>query len=156
MSKDWLFIDDGKIFHFRAAGILLCDGKILLQREMAGKEFALPGGHVNFGETGAQAVVREFMEEVGQKILPERLVWVEENFWRWGDKPAHNITHYYLVRFGDSVKIPTEGSFDPIEPHLAFEWVGIEDLANHIIYPEFLPEEIVRLPEGVKHFVRGL
>lgn len=46
---DWLFVEENRIHNFRSAGVLLNEGKILLQRGVEDTEYALPGGHVAWG-----------------------------------------------------------------------------------------------------------
>jgi len=62
--NDILFRTDTHIFSYRTAGILVHDGKVLLQKPNDSEDFAFPGGHVAFGETNAETLVREFKEEV--------------------------------------------------------------------------------------------
>lgn len=47
MKKDWLFRDETTVCNVRVAGVLLRDGKLLVQRDKNGAEYALPGGHVS-------------------------------------------------------------------------------------------------------------
>ena len=49
-DKDWLFSSDEYICDLRTVAVLVQDGKILVQRERNGNEYALPGGHVKIGE----------------------------------------------------------------------------------------------------------
>ena len=65
----------------RAAGILIKDGQILLVRhEKNGKSYyLLPGGGVEFGESVAEALVREFKEEVGLDIKVGPMVLVHDS-----------------------------------------------------------------------------
>lgn len=53
--------------NYRAYGILLRAGRVLVAAEWVGPVFAwkFPGGGVEPGETAEQAVVREFVEETG-------------------------------------------------------------------------------------------
>lgn len=48
-----------------ARGVCVRDGRLLLCRAKGGKSTYLPGGHIEFGETGRDALVREVKEELG-------------------------------------------------------------------------------------------
>jgi ADP-ribose pyrophosphatase YjhB (NUDIX family) len=50
------------------------DGRILLTKRKDFEVWCLPGGHVDAGETVAQAAVREAFEETGLKVKLTRLV----------------------------------------------------------------------------------
>ncbi len=61
----------------RCRGVIVHEGKILLVRHAHGAEFyALPGGHLDFGEDPLECMKRELIEELG--IAPEigRLLYV--------------------------------------------------------------------------------
>ena len=64
--KDWLFKTEDSICDLRTVGVLVCNGKLLVQRDRDGDVYALPGGHVQIGETTADGLVREFREEMGR------------------------------------------------------------------------------------------
>lgn len=60
-----------------AAGVLRDDdGRVLLSRRLPGKHLAgmweFPGGKIHAGESDAEALAREFLEEVGVRIGPVR------------------------------------------------------------------------------------
>ena len=78
VSKDFVFRQDDFIFSYRVAGILIHDNKILLQRPKEDAGYSIPGGYVNYGETSAQALVREFFEEIKLDINIERLILSEK------------------------------------------------------------------------------
>ena len=59
---DILFRTEEYVFSYRVAGICIQNGKVLLQKPTNDTAFAFPGGHVTFGETNAQTLVREFQE----------------------------------------------------------------------------------------------
>ena len=105
---DILFQKDGFIFSYRVAGILINDGKILLQKSESDDGYAFPGGHVAFGETTAETLARELKEEIGADVEVGELKWVGENFWYWGDKPCHQICLTYLVELRDKSQIPLD------------------------------------------------
>ncbi len=45
------------MYSYRVAGVLIQNGKILLQRLQNDKAYALPGGHVELGETNSETLV---------------------------------------------------------------------------------------------------
>ena len=149
---DWLFERDQRICHLRVTGLLLRDDHLLAQR--SGNEYALPGGHLRFGETTEETLIREYREETGAEIVCDRLLWTEEHFWDWGGKPAHNIGFYYLIHLADGQSIPN--GFRPMRdnPDVEIGWGAIADLPNLRIFPTFLPVEIHRLNEAPKHIIR--
>ena len=51
MNKDWLFTGEGYVCGLRAAGVLIRNNMILVQKDKDGNEYALPGGHIKVGET---------------------------------------------------------------------------------------------------------
>ena len=89
MSQDWIFETDHAICSFRAVGILIDKGCVLVQH--AGGEYALPGGYVKIGETAEETLVREFFEETGLKIRCKRMIWCSETFFQWKGKDAHGV-----------------------------------------------------------------
>ncbi len=77
--SDILFHHDNYIFSYRVSGILVRNGKVLLQVPKNTGEYAFPGGHVALGETNAETLRREWREEVGADIeVGER--WFETEF----------------------------------------------------------------------------
>jgi ADP-ribose pyrophosphatase YjhB (NUDIX family) len=80
-------------------------GKILVNQgrdPVSNFAFVRPlGGGVEFGETGAQAVVREVREEVDAELCDIRYLGTLENFFTWAGKPQHEIVLVYDGRFAD-------------------------------------------------------
>lgn len=151
MSRDWLFRFEEGSCDFRCAGVIIRDGKVLLQRDYG--EYALVGGHVQFGETGEKAVVREFEEELGVHIQCRRMLWTEECFWEWKGKLTHTLSFYYLAEFCEGSDFPDDGCFHPQRDNSRIEigWVPVEELNSLILYPAFLKQRIHDLKPG--HFI---
>jgi len=156
LNKDWIFESDNFICHVRTVGILIRENKMLVQRDNDGNEYALPGGHIKIGETAEESLIREFREETGADIICQRLLWTEECFWNWNGKKAHNISFYYLVDLCENSDIPDNGEFFPQKDNcnVLLGWLPIEKIGGVTIYPDFIKEEIGRLNETPKHFVR--
>ena len=154
-KKDWRFSYGDSICCYRTAGVLIRNGKILVQREKDGNEYALPGGHVAIGETSEESLIREFKEETGADISCSRMIWVEEAFWKWGNKNAHTIAFYYLMSLKNESEIP-DGYFESQKDNcdVLLEWVSIDELKNLTIYPPFIKGKIFNISDGIEHFVR--
>ena len=56
-------------YNLRAAAVLVHDGAVLLHRLEGDPYWALPGGRVELGESGAETVVREMQEELGLSLI---------------------------------------------------------------------------------------
>jgi ADP-ribose pyrophosphatase YjhB (NUDIX family) len=155
VQKDWFFSDESHICNFRTVGVLIRDNKILVQRDKEGDEYALPGGHVKIGETSMESLIREYKEEIGADINCQRLIWTEECFWNWNNKPANTIAFYYLVDLLDCSDIPDNGEFTSQKDNcnVVFGWIPIEQINTIKIYPEFIKEIIFNIGEHTQHFI---
>ena len=155
MSKDWLFVIDNNVCGVRTVGVLIRDGKILVQRDRDGNEYALPGGHVKIGETLGEGIIREFKEETDADISCVKLLWSEECFWEWNGRTAHNYAFYYLIELIDDSEIPDNGEFVSHKDNcnVAIGWIPVEEIQHAVIYPEFIKEEIYHLDGPMRHFV---
>ena len=157
-NKDWLFVDNDKMYNFRGCGVLIHDNKLLIQRGINDKEFALAGGQVKFGETSAETVVREYKEEMGADVVADRLIWVEESFWKWGNRDCHTLCHYHMLKLQTPSKIPLDGTFNSLDSdssRLIFTWIPLAELKDfqEILYPVFIKEKIHNIVDGIEHFV---
>lgn len=159
MEMDWLFETDGCMCELRTTGVLIKDGKVLVQQELSGseQEYALPGGHVRFGETLEDALIREYQEELGVDIRCKKLLWTEECFYSWKGKRYHNLAFYFLIDLCDGFDIPDTEAFVPCNDNknILIGWKSIEEMKKPyiIFYPEFFKTEVDRMDESMKHFV---
>ena len=81
---DILFKMDDYVFSYRVAGVCIQNGCVLLQKPTNDDGYAFPGGHVEFGETNAETLIREFKEEIGADVRVGNLRWVAEVFFPVG------------------------------------------------------------------------
>jgi 8-oxo-dGTP pyrophosphatase MutT (NUDIX family) len=94
----------------RTRPLALCifhhDGKILVNEAhdpVTGKPFFRPiGGGIEFGETSAQAVIREVDEELGLSVTDVRLLGTLESLFTYAGKPGHEIVQVYDAKFVDA------------------------------------------------------
>ena len=156
--SDILFRKDDWVFSYRVAGIAVQNGKVLLQKPTNEDFYAFPGGHVEFGETNEETLIREFKEEIGADIAVKELKWVAETFFPWGESPCHQICLYYAIEITDE-DIPKYGMFmakEHIEGRnfdLEFHWIPIDETDKIEMYPQDAKTLLKDLESGVKHFV---
>jgi ADP-ribose pyrophosphatase YjhB (NUDIX family) len=88
-----------------ALALIRRDGEILVgegtDRVKNETFFRLPGGTIEFGEHGADAVRRELLEEFGAGSDVVRLVAALENIFTFEGVPGHEIALIYECRLGD-------------------------------------------------------
>ncbi len=118
-----------------ARGVCVREGKILLCRAKGGATAYLPGGHVEFGETGREALVREVREELGLDAETGAFLGVVENSFRQHGKPHAEINLVY------ELTLPAGAAARSREYWIEFEWRDISNLCD------LLPAEFRRLSE---------
>ncbi len=115
-----------------ARGVCVVDGKILLCRAKGGKTTYLPGGHIEFGETGRQALVREIKEELGLDSSTGAFLGVVENSFLQHGAPHSEINLVYELSLA-------QGEIHAQEDWIEFEWRPLSDLGD------LLPEAFRKL-----------
>ena len=157
--SDILFKTDDYVFSYRVGGLLIHNGKVLMQKAVDDDGYAFIGGHVAFGETTAETIVREFKEEIGADIKVERLFMVNENFFPWGTRPCQQINLYYLVSLKDETQMPLDRNFKALDQlgneriELDMCWIPLEDVPSKNIYPPQAKKYIVNVPDEIVYFV---
>lgn len=118
-----------------ARGVAIADGKILLCRAKGGKSTYLPGGHIEFGETGREALVREVKEELGIDSTTGQFLGVVENSFLQHGKPHAEINLVYELKFFNSAVPPSTFDLQPQEDWIEFEWCPLVEMKNANVLP---------------------
>ena len=105
-----------------ARGVCIVDGRLLLCKAKGGSTTYLPGGHIEFGETGRQALVREMQEETGLAAETGRFLGCLENSFLQHGKPHAEINLVYEMTVAD---LKVEAKEDWIE-FLWCPWAALE------------------------------
>ena len=117
-----------------ARGICIADGKLLVCRSKGGATSYLPGGHIEFGETGREALRREMLEETGLESNAGDFRGVVESRFMQHGKPHAEINLVY------SLEIPSLGGIAAEvaakEPWIEFAWVPMDALDEAALLPE--------------------
>jgi len=74
------------------------DGQILLCRNRRVGNVYLPGGHIEFGETGAVALTREIREEMGCRSRVDGFLGCAEHFFVQKGRPHAEINLVYVLK----------------------------------------------------------
>jgi 8-oxo-dGTP pyrophosphatase MutT (NUDIX family) len=114
-----------------ARGVCVRNGRILLCRAKGGDSTYLPVGHIEFGETGREALVREVAEELGVESRTGRFLGALENsFLQRGCRHAEINLVYELILDEGRAEVPTAR-----EDWIEFEWVPLEALGDANLLP---------------------
>ncbi|MGN1346581.1 MAG: NUDIX hydrolase [Eubacteriales bacterium] len=154
--SDILFQKEQNVFSYRVAAVCLHERCVLLQKPTNDTAYAFPGGHVAFGETHAETLVREFQEEMGARLTVGELKWVGELFFPWGSRKCTQICLYYDAKVDG---IPLSGSFmgrETLEGRnfdMEFHWVPLDRLPKLEVYPVNAAEMLANYDKGVQKFV---
>ena len=116
-----------------ARGVCVQDGKLLLCRAKGGKSTYLPGGHIEFGETGRAALVREVKEELGVGASAGAFLGALENSFVQNGKPHAEINLVYSLELADGTD---PAALKSQEDWIEFEWRDLKDLDSATLLPE--------------------
>ncbi len=120
-----------------ARGLMVIGSKVLLCRNIKHGYCFLPGGHVEFGETAAAALVREFEEECGLSPTVRSLGQVSEGIFHDGKRLRHEVNLVFHVEHPSAVAdAATPPPVTSLEKKIAFEWVDLGNLGEVDLRPE--------------------
>ena len=125
-----------------ARGVCVVDGKVLLCLPKDRSYSYLPGGHIEFGETGREALVREMKEETGLDATAGKLLGVVESRFVQKGEPHCEINLIYEMK----IELPTavDGNRQlttaALEDWICFEWVECGKIGDAKLLPEEMKE----------------
>ena len=124
-----------------ALGIVIKDNKLLVSEgfDNIKKEsfYRCLGGGIEFLETGASALKREFFEEIGLNIVVKDFLGISENIFSYEGKDAHELILFYSIDFTDSEFKDVYPIIDEAPGSVA-KWIYIDDFKckRKVLYPE--------------------
>ena len=155
---DVTFQTDVGRFNYHVAGVLIHENRLLVMTDERSPYYYLPGGRVSMNEESTMAIKREIKEELDVEVEATQLLWIVENFFveQQSQEQFHEIGMYYLLQLTeeDILKrgqefIMNEGGYKK----LSFLWRPLEKIKHLNIYPLFLKERIMNLPQVPEHLV---
>ena len=130
--------------------VIVSNDQMLLLKKTGGdrgERYALPGGAQNPGETLAQALERECLEEIGSAIEILALMNVADHFkTRETDPPSTRHMVEFLFRCTVPDDYLAHNGSKPDRNQIDVVWVNLANLAEMPLYPESLSHWLL---EGV-------
>jgi len=119
------------------------EGRLLLDKTHHAKPvfYWFPGGGVEPGETSAEALERELIEEAALRIEVGRLLYISENLFVESGEYRHEVILYYLARIVGKLDGP------PSDPRM-HEWHRPGETPGPLLPPDVAREVQKDLAEG--------
>lgn len=115
-----------------AVGLVARDGHALVEIYPATARHGVfaraLGGGIEFGETAADAVVREFAEELGVTLSRAEPLAITENIFEQGGLHGHEIVHVFAVASPDLDALPLDVELRVLDNHTTVRWVALGEL----------------------------
>ena len=129
-----------------ARGVCVSNGKVLLCYPKDRSYSYLPGGHIEFGETGREALVREMKEETGfDATAGELLGVVESSFVQKGERHCE-INLIYAMKVerwnGGMVEEWNDVNVESREDWICFDWVPCDKIDSANLLPPEMKQYI--------------
>ena len=119
-------------FHHLARGIIVHEGKVLVAHALGHKNTFLPGGHIEFGESAKDALVREIQEELGVHCVTGKFLGLVEHKWE-----KQGILHCEINQVFEVTSEELDVVQNPIsmESHIEFFWCDHNELDDKNLQP---------------------
>ena len=126
----------------RVAGILIEDDRILLIEHTKNnrKYWLVPGGGVDWGESAAEALIREFKEETSLDIEVEKFLFISETI--APDKQKHVINLYFKIKKAENSSNIMKLGEEEMLTDLRF--IPEDEIKNIKLYPS-IKEKLIKL-----------
>jgi len=136
----------------RCRGIIMHEDKLLLVKHSGGRDFyALPGGHLDFGENPKKCMRRELVEELGIEPTIGRLLYV----YSFTKEDAQSVEFFFEIENGHDYLTHAEKEKTHAHEIAEVIWVGADTEVP--ILPQELKVEFKNgtlLHEGTR-FING-
>lgn len=164
MARDILFDHGNARFSYRISALIVQNGRALLQCPVGTQDYAFIGGHVAFGESAKETLVREIREEIHADAVIGGLAAVGEVYIDWGRCPdgsprhCHQIGLYFRATV-DEEQLPRAERFFGFDEaggerfSIEYIWVPLEELLRLTVYPPEVAQHLLRGAQDVLHFV---
>lgn len=116
--------------------VFLCKGKAILlgrrRSSIGDSTFALPGGHLEFGESFQECAVRELKEETGLDMDKVEFLTLTNNVFLKESKPSHYVTISMRGVLADPHQLPQTLEPDKCD---GWDWYDWDNLPKPLFGP---------------------
>lgn len=137
-------------FSLRSAALVIHDNRLLVAQNDKFDCFYIVGGGIHEDESSVEAVVRELYEETGYRFEIERLIFIQERFFKVENNRHHEVVFFYLMKDAD-IKLQNGMNTDQLNEKLY--WIPMEKLKNINLVPAFLKTVVKNIPNEITHIV---
>ena len=117
--------------------IIIRDNHLLITKWKDSFSFLI-GGRVDFGEPLEKSVLREVFEETMMEGKIKKLIYFNENIFRFKGIDHHEFGWYYLVEIEDWKINLNDVIQNPDADQLTIQFVPFDKLGEYDLYPSFL------------------
>lgn len=144
-------------FKFRVCGIIIVNNKVLAVEIKRNGFYCLPGGHVHLNESTKEAIIREIKEEVLCDSKINKLIAINENFFKAHNKNYHELGFYYILdpnmdELNKEDYVFMENDEGEIK-ELSFKWLDLDKIQNEDFRPKFLKDKLSNRDFDFVHYI---
>jgi 8-oxo-dGTP diphosphatase len=136
-----------KPFHHLARGIFIRGNKLLVAHAIGHRNTFLPGGHIEFGESAKDALIREVQEELGINCTVGNFLGLVEHRWIKQGTLNCEVNQVFEV---NSEELHIDKNPNSRESHIEFFWLNAEELDDRNLQPYPLRKVIKSYLNGNK------
>lgn len=114
--------------------------------------YALPGGHVDPGESCTTALAREIEEELSGKVQVLDMCFVSESIYpgrKKSEEKRHELVLYFHANLTSALRENGKEIFSP-EPDKSFQWLPLSQIGASPIVPASIKEFLLRILHDVE------
>ena len=130
---------DDKTFRYRASGIIIENGCVLLAHNNHLPYLYSVGGGVHIDETAEEAAIREVYEETGIQYEIDRLAYISERF--YGNE--HRLSFYFLMKQRGTQALNVSNKAEQMV------WIPLSELNKYEISPVWYKTELLNISANV-------
>lgn len=113
--------------------------KVMVQCDREESFYRFPGGSMEFGETAAEAIERELLEEFDLGVHVGRLAVMNESLVEYDGKQRHDCTIIHWCSMKDEQEVP-DILWHKEREGIKLLWKTTEEMCGKPVYPEGILE----------------